>query len=219
MAAPKIALRKIDELTPDPRNARTHSPEQVEQPVLSINRFGYTVPGVHDENDVVRIGNGRLAAVRLIYERGGKVYLSPGQANGGKAIPAGTIPIMDGSGYTEDEWKALALGDNQLALQAGWDHEQLTAQLDELAAVNFDFAEIGFDQAALDALAAGGDPEDGGAGSGGGRGAPGELQDSTFSHQDQFAVIVRCENEAEQEERFNVLRETYGAENVKVVVV
>lgn len=216
MAAPKIALRKIDDLTPDPRNARTHSAEQIEQLAGSIGRFGFTVPGVHDENDVVRIGNGRLAAVRLIYERGGKVYLAPGQGNGGKAIPSGTIPIMDGSGYSEDEWKALALGDNQLALQAGWDLEQLTAQLDELSAVDFELPVIGFDQAALDALAAGPDPEDG---EGGGRNTTGELEDSTFNHADQFAVIVTCKDEAEQEARFNRLRDEFGPDQVKVAVV
>jgi ParB-like chromosome segregation protein Spo0J len=215
MAAPKITLRKIDELTPDPRNARTHSPEQIDQLAGSIGRFGFTVPGIHDEHDVVRVGNGRLAAVRLIYERGGKVYLAPGQANGGKAIPVGTIPIMDGSGYTEDEWKALALGDNQLALQARWDVEQLTAQLDELAAVNFNIEEIGFDQAALDALASGPDPEAGG----GTRNTGGELEDSQFNHADQFAVIVRCADAAEQEARFNRLRDEFGPDNVKVVVV
>jgi hypothetical protein len=213
MAAPKIALRKIDDLTPDPRNARLHSPEQIEELAGSIGRFGFTVPGVHDENDVVRIGNGRLAAVRLIYERGGKVYLAPGQARGGKAIPAGTIPIMDGSGYTEEEWTALALGDNQLALKAEWDLEQLTAQLDELAAADFDLPVIGFDQAALDALAEGPDPE-----AGGGR-TVGELEDSQFNHEDQFAVIVRCKDATEQEARFNRLRDEFGPDNVKVVVV
>lgn len=215
MAAPKIALRKIADLTPDPRNARTHSDEQIEELAGSIGRFGFTVPGVHDENDVVRIGNGRLAAVRLIYERGGRVYLAPGQARGGKAIPAGTIPIMDGSGYTEEEWKALALGDNQLALKAGWNLDELTAQLDELAAADFDIGVIGFDQAALDALASG-DPE---AGGGTGGREPGELEDSTFSHEDQFAVIVRCKDAAEQEARFNRLRDEFGPDNVKVVVV
>jgi hypothetical protein len=181
----------------------------------SIVRFGFTVPGVHDEAGVVRIGNGRLAAVKLIYDQGGKVYLSPGQANGGKEIPVGTIPIMDGSGYSLVEWKALALGDNQLALQAGWDLEQLTAQLDELSAIDFDLPTIGFDQAALDALSAGPDPEKGQAG----RNTAGELQDSRFNHSDQFAVIVTCKDAVEQEARFIRLRDEFGPDNVKVVVV
>lgn len=214
MAAPKIAIRKVDELTADPRNARTHSPEQIDELAGSIARFGFTVPGIHDESDVVRIGNGRLAAVRLIYERGGRVYLSPGQAAGGKAIPAGTIPILDGSGYTEEEWKALALADNQLALKAGWDLDELTSQLEELAAMDFDIGVIGFDQAALDALATN-DAEGGG---GGGR-QLGDLEDSNFSHEDQFAVIIKCKDAAEQEARFNRLRDEFGPDNVKVVVV
>jgi hypothetical protein len=215
MAAPKITLRKVADLKRDPRNARTHSPEQIEQLAGSIGRFGFTVPGYHDEHDVVRIGNGRHEAVELIYSRGGKVYLAPGQANGGKAIPVGTIPIMDGSGYTEDEWKALALGDNQLALKAGWDFEQLATQLDELSAVNFDVEIIGFDQAALDALAAGDDQE------ATGRRGPGdgELEDSDFNHVDQFGIIIRCEDAAQQEARFNRLRDEFGPDNVKVVVV
>lgn len=211
--APKITLRKVDELKSDPHNARTHSAEQIEQLAGSIGRFGYTVPGYHDGQDVVRIGNGRLAAVRLIYERGGKVYLAPGQANGGKVLPVGTIPIMDGSGYTEDEWTALALGDNQLALNAGWDRELLTTQLDALSAASFDIELIGFDTAALDALAAQPDPEAAPAG------PPGELEDAQFQHEDQFAVIIKCKDAAEQEARFNRLRDEFGPDNVKVVVV
>lgn len=152
MAAPKIALRKISTLNPDPQNARTHSADQIEMLVASIERFGFTVPGVHDENNIVRIGNARLAAVSLINERGGAVYLAPGEANGGKAIPAGTIPIMDGSGYSADEWKALALGDNQLALQAGWDHELLMGQIGELQSIDFSIDILGFDKAAIEEI-------------------------------------------------------------------
>jgi hypothetical protein len=216
MAAPKITLRKVADLKRDPRNARTHSPEQIEQLAGSIGRFGFTVPGYHDEHDVVRIGNGRHEAVELIYSRGGKVYLAPGQANGGKAIPVGTIPIMDGSGYTEEDWKAVALGDNQLALNAGWNMDELTAQLDELSAGNFDIETIGFDQAALDALAAGDGQDAGGVRRGPG---DGELEDSDFNHVDQFGIIIRCDDAVQQEARFNRLRDEFGPDNVKVVVV
>jgi ParB-like chromosome segregation protein Spo0J len=192
MAAPKITLRKVADLKRDPRNARTHSPEQIEQLAGSIGRFGFTVPGYHDEHDVVRIGNG------------------------GKAIPVGTIPIMDGSGYTEEDWKAVALGDNQLALNAGWNMDELTAQLDELSAGNFDIETIGFDQAALDALAAGDGQDAGGVRRGPG---DGELEDSDFNHVDQFGIIIRCDDAVQQEARFNRLRDEFGPDNVKVVVV
>lgn len=214
MAAPKIALRKTDDLTPDPRNARVHSDEQVGTIVASINRFGWTNPILAD--DLIRAGHGRLMAALLIYAAGGLIYMAPGKERGGQALPKGTVPVIDCTGWSEDERKAYGLADNQIALQASWNVDELTAQLDELGAADFDITEIGFDQAALDGLQTDGD---GMAGAGGTRSTGGELADSTFNHEDQFAVIIRCADEAEQEARFNVLREQYGAENVKVVVV
>ncbi len=151
--SPKIALRQIDELTPDPRNARTHSEEQVAQIAQSIARFGWTNPILAD--DLIRAGHGRTMAARAIYENGGTIYLAPGRERGGKAIPPGTVPVIDCTGWTEDERKAYALADNQLAEKAGWDMEILSAQLEELTSAEFDIAEIGFDMAAIDALGMG----------------------------------------------------------------
>lgn len=153
MTAPKVLLRKIDELTPDPRNARTHSEAQVAQIVASIERFGWTNPVLAD--DLIRAGHGRQMAARAIYAEGGTIYLAPGKERGGAAIPKGTVPVIDCTGWTEDERKAYALADNQLALQAGWDTEILMAQLDELSAAEFDIAEIGFNMEAIDALGIG----------------------------------------------------------------
>lgn len=163
-ASPKIALRKIDDLTPDPRNARTHSEAQVAQIVASIERFGWTNPVLAD--DLIRAGHGRQMAARAIYADGGTIYLAPGKERGGKAIPKGTVPVIDCTGWTEEERKAYALADNQLALQAGWDTEILMAQLDELQAAEFDIAEIGFDMEAIEALGIGeiGTADDGPAG-------------------------------------------------------
>ncbi len=150
MPAPKVALRQIDDLKPDPRNARTHSEDQVGQLVASINRFGWTNPVLAD--DLVRAGHGRIMAAKAIYADGGTIYLAPGKERGGKPIAKGAVPVIDCTGWTEDERKAYALADNQLALQAGWDTEILMSQLEELQAVDFDLPTIGFDQDALDAL-------------------------------------------------------------------
>lgn len=150
-----IGFRQISDLTPDPRNARTHSPDQIEQLVASIARFGWTNPVLAD--DLIRAGHGRVMAARSIYEAGGTIYLAPGKERGGLALPKGAVPVIDCTGWTEDERKAYALADNQLALQAGWDRDILMAQIEELQAVSFDLPTIGFDQGALDALAAMGD--------------------------------------------------------------
>src|SRR4051794_5928097 len=58
-----ISLRK---LKPNPRNARQHSPKQIEQLVQAIRRFGFTAPILIDEGSNILAGHGRwLAAKRL----------------------------------------------------------------------------------------------------------------------------------------------------------
>lgn len=52
----------IDELKEYKNNARTHSPEQIEQLVSSIQEFGFTNPILIGENNVIIAGHGRLAA-------------------------------------------------------------------------------------------------------------------------------------------------------------
>lgn len=147
----KITLRPVDELIPDPMNARTHSATQIEQIAGSIEEFGWTNPILAD--DLIRAGHGRQMAAQLIYRNGGTIYLAPGKANGGAAIPHGTVPVLDCTGWTPEQRTAYALADNQLALQAGWNTEILSAQIDELKAIDFNLDLIGFDSAALDALA------------------------------------------------------------------
>jgi len=150
MAAPKVVLRKLKDLKPDPSNARTHSQAQIDQLVASITRFGWTNPALAD--DLIRAGHGRATAAQAIYDQGGTIHLAPGKANGGPAIPTGTMPVIDCTGWSDEERKAYSLADNQLALQAGWNLDILTGHLAELQMTEFNIAEIGFDQAALDEL-------------------------------------------------------------------
>jgi ParB-like chromosome segregation protein Spo0J len=205
----KTQFRKLADLQPDPNNARTHDDQQVANIAASIERFGWTSPILVD--DVVRAGNGRLAAAKLIYGGGGTIYLAPGKERGGKALPTETVPVIDCSGWTEEERTAYALADNRLAEQAGWDEGKLREQLDALATADFNLEHLGFDQAAMDALNGLTEGD-----AGGGR-QLGELTDTEFKHADQYGVIVMCKDEADQQAIFERLRDE-GLE-VKVVVV
>jgi len=49
-AADKIERRKVDDLIPYARNARTHSDEQVAQLAASIKEWGWTTPVLIDED-------------------------------------------------------------------------------------------------------------------------------------------------------------------------
>ena len=55
---------------------------------------------------------------------------------------------------TETQRRALAIADNQLALNAGWNEELLRAELAALAEENVDLTLLGFDGAELDRLRA-----------------------------------------------------------------
>src|SRR5260370_21628091 len=59
-----IIYRKISELKPYPRNARTHSRKQVNQIAASITGFGFTNPVLVDENGQIIAGHGRVQAAR-----------------------------------------------------------------------------------------------------------------------------------------------------------
>lgn len=140
--AGKIEFRKVADIQRDPRNARTHSDEQIAQIMESIRAFGFV--GTIAVDEVVRAGNGRHLAVERLYELGETVYAAPGKDQGGAPLPAGTIPVLDCTGWTEAQRTAFAIADNQLALNAEWNDAELMAQLTELQAADFTISLTGF---------------------------------------------------------------------------
>ena len=55
-------LWPIEKITPNARNSRTHSDEQVAQIAASIREWGWTNPILVDENGGLIAGHGRLLA-------------------------------------------------------------------------------------------------------------------------------------------------------------
>lgn len=160
-----VQMRPLADLIRDPGNARKHSPEQIRQIAVSIETFGWTMPAISDE--VIRAGNGRHEAAELIYAEGGIIYLAPGKENGGTAIPEGTMPVIDCTGWPEAMRRAYALADNQIALNSEWDEDRLMAELRAISEAGLDLGPIGFDPdeiARILAVGAGGEPGAGGQG-------------------------------------------------------
>src|SRR6185437_5257696 len=62
-------------------------------------------------------------------------------------LPEVTVIVL--AHLSEAQRHALAIADNQLALNAGWDEELLRAELATLAAENVDLTLLGFDDGAL----------------------------------------------------------------------
>ncbi|GEP60928.1 site-specific DNA-methyltransferase [Reyranella soli] len=130
--ADTVERRTVASLVPYAGNARTHSPEQVEQLTSSIREFGWTVPVVIDEASNIIAGHGRvLAAQRL-------------------GLPE--VPVVIARDWSEAQRRAYALADNRLPLSAGWDHDLLRIELTELKGLGVDLGLTGFGELELDAL-------------------------------------------------------------------
>jgi DNA modification methylase len=137
----QFEFRKVDDLLPYARNARTHNDAQVAQLAASIVEWGWTNPILADETGIVA-GHGRLAAARLLYGQGKTIRLPSGSD-----VPAGSVPVLDVTGWSPSQRRAYVLADNQLALNAGWDDDMLKEELKALLEDGFDLNLVGMDDA------------------------------------------------------------------------
>jgi len=136
--ADKIKRRKVAELVPYAKNARTHSDEQISQIAASIREWGFTNPVLIDEDSGIIAGHGRVLAAQLL---GIKI-----------------LPTMTATGWTDTQKRAYVLADNKLAQNADWDDDLLREELDGLKGLEFDLDIIGFDEGELEDLLSDGEP-------------------------------------------------------------
>jgi hypothetical protein len=122
--ADKIERRKVDDLIPYARNARTHSDEQVAQLAASIKEWGWTTPVLIDEDGEIIAGHGRVMAARK--------------------LGIEEVPTMTATGWTKAQKQAYVLADNQLPQNAGWDMDLLSVEMKDLDSEGFDLSLIGF---------------------------------------------------------------------------
>lgn len=128
----KFESRKVADLIPYARNARTHSDEQVAKLAGSIKEFGFINPVIISNDGGILAGHGRvMAAQKLGIEE---------------------VPCVVESHLSETQKKAYILADNRLALDAGWDEEMLRIELDELIDSEFNVDLIGFDEDEINRL-------------------------------------------------------------------
>jgi ParB-like chromosome segregation protein Spo0J len=131
-----IERTPLTSVKPNRRNARTHSAKQIRQIANSIKAFGFLVPILIDEQQNVIAGHGRHAAAKLL-----------GLAE---------IPVVKLSGLSAAQKRALALADNKIAENAGWDRQILAAELPELSALlieeGLDVTITGFTAAEIDQI-------------------------------------------------------------------
>ena len=120
----KIEKVPLDRLTPDPDNAKEHTPAQIEQIKASIDQFGNNDPiAVWGKDNIIVEGHGRYEAL--------------------KALGYKEAEIIRIDQLTDEERRAYALVHNQTTMTTGWLPELLDKNLDAIQ--DIDMAAFGFD--------------------------------------------------------------------------
>jgi len=130
----RIARWPIERLIPYVGNARTHSEAQIAEVASSIAEFGFVHPVLAAPDGVIIAGHCRVLAAAQLAMR--------------------EIPVVVLEHLSETQRKALAIADNRLALNAGWDEEMLRRELAALEQEEFPVDLLGFDPQELDRLLA-----------------------------------------------------------------
>src|SRR6476620_9331633 len=141
--APEIQFVSIETLSPNPRNARTHSKKQLKKIAASIRSCGFIGAIIVDETGTILAGHGRWLAAQMV-----------GLAE---------VPTVRIDHLSPARKRAYVLADNRIAEQAGWDREILAIEFGELGELlpseGLHISLTGFDAGEIDAVI--GDMEDG----------------------------------------------------------
>ena len=122
--ADKVERRKVKDLVPYAKNARTHSEEQIEQIARAIERWGWMVPCLVDEKGGLIASHGRVLAA--------------------KQLGLDEVPVVVARGWSAAQKRAYVLADNKLTENGGWDDDLLKVEIEELQGEGFDLTLIGF---------------------------------------------------------------------------
>jgi DNA modification methylase len=132
----RVQALSVSQIKLDGRNSRTHSAKQIRQIANSIIAFGFTNPLLVNENAKLIAGEGRLKAAQLL---------------GFAKVPAIVL-----AGLSPARQRALAIADNKIAENAGWDRERLAIEIPELTGLleteGLDVSILGFAAVEIDQL-------------------------------------------------------------------
>lgn len=131
---PEIELISVSELRPHPRNARTHSTQQIDQIVESYREFGVINPVVIDARNTIVAGHARWQAAQR--------------------LGLAALPCLRVEHLSDAQIRAFMIADNKIASNAGWDEVLLAEELKELQLMepDLDLRLTGFSTAEIDEM-------------------------------------------------------------------
>lgn len=118
----RIIQKKISDLIPYEKNPRKNE-QAIDKVAASIKEFGFKVPIIIDQNNVIVAGHTRLKAAEL--------------------LGLSKVPCVVADDLSGEQLKAFRLADNKTGEFAEWDFELLAEELQDIT--DIDMSEFGFD--------------------------------------------------------------------------
>ena len=126
-----VSTKEIKEYPDNPRQ----NAAAVEKVANSIRDYGWRVPIVVDEDNVILAGHTRLKAAKL--------------------LELNDVPIHIAKGLSEEQKTAYRIMDNKSQELAEWDNSLLSKEFEKLAVGDFDLDMTGFDMGEVDKITRG----------------------------------------------------------------
>ena len=120
----KIEQIPIATLVPYLQNAKSHPQDQIDKLARAIQEFGFRIPVLIDDQNVLVAGHGRLLAA--------------------KQLGLKNIPAIRATGMTPEQCRAFRIADNKLG-ESEWLEDILRAEMLDMRDMELDMSLLGFD--------------------------------------------------------------------------
>lgn len=127
----EVKNKNINEIIPYINNPRNNE-NAIDKVASSIKEFGFKVPIVIDNNNIVVTGHTRLLA--------------------SKKLGLKEVPCIVADDLTDAQIKAFRIADNKISEYAEWDMDKLAVEMDELKELDFDLELTGFEVGEIDSF-------------------------------------------------------------------
>lgn len=128
----------------------------------------------------------------VLIDTEGTIIAGHGRVMAARKLELEKVPCIRLGHLTPQQVRAYVIADNKLALNAGWDDEKLKAELEALNADGFELGLTGFSENEIQKLL--------------GEEAVNASSESGIDYQEKFAVLVECDDEANQKAIFDKLQ-------------
>lgn len=142
----------------------------------------------HNDNAVDAVANSIREfgfKVPLVVDSDGVIVAGHTRYKAAQKLGLQTVPCLVADDLNEEQINAFRLADNKVGELATWDDDLLNIELDNIT--DIDMSDFGFD---LDID----EPDE-----------PAAPSEPDFHYKEQYAVVVTCKNEQEQEQTYNKL--------------